>query len=197
MSGSRRLAHTSSVLSYSTIAPVGQCAEHWPQRTHGDSASVMSPAGAMRVSMPRCRKLSAHTSWICWQTWMHRPQLMHFRGSSTIACVVSSSGRSGTMLSRVTFRRPKSAAMVWSSQFWLRPHVRHSLGCLDMIISMTVRRTWISSGSSVTMFMPGSSGVQQARSIFLEPATRTMQMPHAAVASRSGCLHRVGMWTDT
>jgi len=62
---------------------------------------------------------------------------------------------------------------------------------------MTVRRTWMISGSSVVISMSGSTGVQQARSILDEPATRTMHMPQAAVASRSGCLHSVGNSTET
>ena len=36
--------------------PWGQWAEHWPHRMQGDSASAISPAGAMRVWMPRSRK---------------------------------------------------------------------------------------------------------------------------------------------
>ena len=74
------------------------------------------------------------------------------------------------MLSRPISRMPKSAASVWSSQFWLRPQVRHSLGCLERISSSTVRRTWMISGSSVVISMPASTGVQQARSILFEPA---------------------------
>jgi hypothetical protein len=81
------------------MAPVGQWAEHWPHRTQGDSANLMSPAGAMRVLMPRSKNDSAHTFCTSWQTTTHRPHLMHLAGSSTMVPVVASLGNWGTILS--------------------------------------------------------------------------------------------------
>lgn len=95
-SGSCSASQTIGVSSFSTIAPVGQCAEHWPHFTHGESASVMSPAGAMRVLMPRSRSDSAQTFCTSWRTRMQRPHLMHFWNSRMIEPVERSGGASFT-----------------------------------------------------------------------------------------------------
>ena len=68
LSGFSSAFQTFGTSKYSTIAPVGQCAEHWPHFMHGDSANVISPAGENLVFMPRWRNESAHTSCISWQT---------------------------------------------------------------------------------------------------------------------------------
>jgi len=78
------------------MAPVGQWAEHWPQRMQGDSESRISPAGAMRVLMPRSRNDSAQTFWVAWQTWMQRPHFTHLVKSTMIDPVEQSRGRSRT-----------------------------------------------------------------------------------------------------
>ena len=72
---------------------------------------------------------------------------MHFRGSSTMAWVESSLGRSGTRLGSGIARTAYSAARVCNSQVPLRPQVKHSFGCFERIISIVVLRTSTSSGS--------------------------------------------------
>jgi hypothetical protein len=50
----------------------------------GRLGQQMSPAGAMRVWMPRSRKDSAQTFCTSWQTWTQRPHLMHLVKSMMI-----------------------------------------------------------------------------------------------------------------
>jgi hypothetical protein len=47
------------------------------------------------------------------------------------------------------------------------------------------------------MSMPGSTFVQHALGILLLPTIFTMHSPHAAVGSKSLCLHSVGILTFT
>ncbi len=137
----------------------------------------------------------AHTFCICWQTSTQRPQRMHLEGLRTIEGDESSIGRSSSCCSKGTSRMPNSAASVCSSQLRLRGHLRQSLGCVERIISRTVRRTSTISGSWVMIERPSPTGVVQARTILGEPSILTTQMPQAPHAGRSGCRHRRGTLT--
>jgi hypothetical protein len=108
--------------------------------------------------------------------------------------VDESIGRSGKNWGNDSLLMPKSAASFCNSQFWFRPHVKHSLGCLESINSIMERRTSTISGSCVIISMFSSTGVQHARTILLLLLRRTIHMPHDAVGGKSGCLHSVGIF---
>ena len=115
--------------------------------------------------------------------------------SSTSALVESSIGQRLVRLGRVASLMPKVLVRSCSSQCPERMQVRQALGWLLKISFKTVRRTSTSSASEVMTSIPSAIGVEQER--MMRPLTLTMQMPQPAVASTSGCLHRVGisMWT--
>ena len=75
--GSPRAAHTLSVSSRSTSAPVGQTLMHWPQPMQVESTSLPSKAQAMWVLKPRSTTLMTPTPWFSAQVEMQRRQMMH------------------------------------------------------------------------------------------------------------------------
>src|SRR5208337_3003242 len=163
----------------------------------GPSPSLTSAAGAMRVFSPRPRNSIAQTFCISWQTFTHLPQRTHLSGLRMREPVEVSIGRFLIFFGKGCSRMPNSAARRWSSHSWLRGQARQSSGWVERMSSMTVFLVATSSASLVTMSMPSSRGVQQARiSLGLLPFLTT-QMPQAAQGSRSSLTQSVGILTST
>ena len=83
-------SHTSSIWSFSVMAPTGQTAAHWPHCTQATVARLRLNAGPMTVSKPRFCGNSAPTFCISTQTLTQRRHLMHLPLSRTRAGVEAS-----------------------------------------------------------------------------------------------------------
>ena len=95
-------------------------------------------------------------------------------------------GKSTKRVSYGCSRTPNSAANRCNSQVPFLPQVKHEFGWVDMIISMTVLRTWYSSASWVITLRFSWTGAAQARNSFGEFSCFTIHKPQAAHAGRSG-----------
>ncbi|KAF5029237.1 hypothetical protein DSECCO2_650660 [anaerobic digester metagenome] len=167
------------------MAPTGQCAAHWPQRTQGLSSSLSMAAGAMQVSSPRPMNSRAKTPCRSWQTCTQRPHLMHFSGSNTIDADEVSFSRSLRRTSKGCSRMPNSAAMFCNSHSPLRMQERQLEGCVDRISSRMVLRASNNSRSWVMTLRPSLTGAAQARMIFALPSCFTMHRPQEPKGLRS------------
>ena len=88
--GSSSAAQTSSIWSFSLMAPTGHTAAHWPHCTQATSARSDAKAGPMTVLNPRPCGKSAATPWIWPHTVTQRRHLMHLAVSRTSAGVLAS-----------------------------------------------------------------------------------------------------------
>ena len=75
--GSSSAAQTAAVSLFTTMAPVGQTAAHWPQPTQGDSDIGVSKAVEMVILAPRWAKSMAPTFCTSLHMRTQSPQRMH------------------------------------------------------------------------------------------------------------------------
>ncbi len=156
--GSLIACQTTSVSSFSTIAPVGQTVAHWPQYVQGASSRPVMKAGATVVPKPRLTKLYTCTPWRSLQARMQRPQRMHLFWSRTSDGLLASMGRFLRSPSKGISRMPRSAAMDCSSQLRLRWQDRQSFGWLARRSSTTVWRASRTALVFVRTTMPSLTG---------------------------------------
>ena len=69
------------MLFLTTMAPVGQTSEHWPQPTQVESASGLPKAVLIIILEPRKAKSIAPTFCTSWHILTQSPQRMHFPAS--------------------------------------------------------------------------------------------------------------------
>ena len=169
---------TSAMLEFSESAPVGHTATHCPQLMQlvvcmGSLKAVLTTAGKPRLTAER-----TPTDWISLQAVSQRRHMMHLSMSRTMDTDMSFWY---LVVSPRYFisRMPRSCAVRCSSQWPFLVQVRQSLGWLERMSSMTVRRAVTTRGVCVRTTMPSVHTVLQAGARFLRPSTSTTQMRQA------------------
>ena len=176
-SGSSSRAQTLAVSFFTTMAPVGQTAAHWPQPTQGDSAMGTSKAVEMVIFAPRWAKSMAPTFCTSLHIRTQSPQRMHLFWSRTMLTEDSSSLGSAAVLGKRTRSMPKRMARSWSLQEPLLPQVVQSRQWLARSSSRIILRYLRSRSVLVRISIPALGGVEQAAS--MPRGVSTMHMRHA------------------